>query len=199
MSIRIDAILTLYARLEYPYCTSSSLKYGRPSQSKPVKKISYSPFRRTHHIAQCAMHWPDFWAKTNYRKPVHDRNSCFIDAFPQKKSFCKSCGTNPVHQQSFSSFMELCGKGKRPWPWFHDTELLLEGAKLGDGSAFIADVDGHHTIDLLRVLEKHPNLPEGSLVLEDLPEIVASVKVTTQDQNCWTRSLCTKYRAASAR
>ncbi|KAL8846834.1 MAG: hypothetical protein Q9221_008092 [Calogaya cf. arnoldii] len=134
---------------------------------------------RTDHIAQCAMHWPDFLAKTNYRKPVDDKNSCYIDAFPENKSFFERCSANPVHQESFFSFMDLWGKHKRPWPQFYDTETLLKGANLSDGSAFIVDVGGHHTIDLLRVLEKHPDLPAGSLVLEDLPEVVAAVKLTT--------------------
>lgn len=125
------------------------------------------------------MHWPDFLAKTNYRKPVDDNSSCYIDAFPEKKSFFERCSANPVHQESFSSFMDLWGKHKRPWPQFYDTEVLLEGAHLGDGSAFVVDVGGHHTIDLLRVLEKHPDLPPGSLVLEDLPEVVASVELST--------------------
>ncbi|KAL8999561.1 MAG: hypothetical protein Q9169_001650 [Polycauliona sp. 2 TL-2023] len=134
---------------------------------------------RTDHIAQCAMHWPSFLAKTNYRKPVDDRRSCYIDAFPEKKSFFERCSANPIHQESFSSFMDLWGKHKRPWPQFYNTEKLLEGADLSDGSAFVVDVGGHHTIDLLRVLEQHPDLPAGSLVLEDLPEVVASVHPST--------------------
>ena len=134
---------------------------------------------RTDHIAQCAMHWPDFLAKTNYRKPVDDKKSCYVDAFPEKKSFFERCSTDPVHQESFSSFMDLWGKHKRPWPEFYDTKVLLEGASLGDGSAFIVDVGGHHTIDLQRVLDRHSNLPAGSLVLEDLPEVVASVQLET--------------------
>ena len=125
------------------------------------------------------MHWPDFLAKTHYRKPIDDKNSCYIDAFPENKSFFERCSANPVHQESFSSFMDLWGKHKRPWPQFYDTDMLLEGANLSDGSAFIVDVGGHHTIDLLRVLEKHPDLPAGCLVLEDLPEVVASVQIDT--------------------
>lgn len=125
------------------------------------------------------MHWPEFLAKTNYRKPLDDKNSCYIDAFPEKKSFFERCSANPVHQESFSSFMDLWAKQKRPWPQFYDTKSLLEGADLSDGSAFVVDVGGHHGIDLLRVLEKHPDIPAGSLVLEDLPEVVASVNLTT--------------------
>lgn len=129
------------------------------------------------------MHWPAFLAKTNYRKPLDDKASCYIDAFPEKKSFFGRCSANPVHQESFSSFMDLWAKQKRPWPQFYDTKALLEGADLTNGSAFVVDVGGHHGIDLLRVLEKHPDIPSGSLVLEDLPEVISAVNLTTDKIN----------------
>jgi hypothetical protein len=125
------------------------------------------------------MHWPNFLAKTNYRKPVNDEASCYIDTFPEKKSFFERCSANPVHQESFSSFMDVWAKGKRPWPQFYDTQALLDGADLSDGSPFVVDVGGHHGIDLMRVAEKHPDLPAGSLVLEDLPEVIGPVNLTT--------------------
>ncbi|KAL8943869.1 MAG: hypothetical protein Q9211_000808 [Gyalolechia sp. 1 TL-2023] len=129
------------------------------------------------HSVPC--HWPEFLDKTNYRKPVDDKDSYYIDAFPEKKSFFERRSANPVHQESFSSIMDLWGKYKRLWPQFYDTETLLQGADLSDCSAFVVDVGGHHTIDLLRVLEKHPDLPAASLVLEDSLEVVAAVKPTT--------------------
>ncbi|GAB1193998.1 hypothetical protein APSETT444_003235 [Aspergillus pseudonomiae] len=134
---------------------------------------------RTDHIAQCAMHWPAFLGKTDYRKPVDDSDSCYVDSFPERKTFFERCSANPVHQESFSSFMDLWAKQKRPWPEFYDTTALLEGADLSDGSPFVVDVGGHHGIDLLRVLHKHQDLPAGSLVLEDLPDVVASVTLAT--------------------
>lgn len=134
---------------------------------------------RTDHVAPCAMHWPDFLAKTNYRKPRDDKASCYIDTFPEKKSFFERCSANPVHQESFSSFMDVWAKGKRPWPEFYDTQALLDGADLSNGSPFVVDVGGHHGIDLMRVAEKHPDLPAGSLVLEDLPDVVGAVHLTT--------------------
>ncbi|KAI1778547.1 putative O-methyltransferase [Hypoxylon cercidicola] len=133
----------------------------------------------TDHVAPCAMHWPEFLSKTNYRKPLDDKASCYIDTFPEQKSFFQRCSANPVYQESFSSFMDVLAKGKRPWPQFYDTQTLLDGADLSDNSPFVVDVGGHHGIDLVRVAEKHPDLPPGSLVLQDLPEVVESVKLTT--------------------
>lgn len=125
------------------------------------------------------MHWPDFLAHTNYRKPLDDKDSCYINAFPERKSFFGRCKANPVHQESFSSFMDLWAKQKRSWPEFYDTTALFQGADLSGGGAFVVDVGGHHGIDLLRVLEKHPDLPAGSLVLQDLPEVISSVRLAT--------------------
>ncbi|KAH8800660.1 putative O-methyltransferase [Xylogone sp. PMI_703] len=134
---------------------------------------------RTDHVAPCAMHWPAFLAKTNYRKPLDDKASCYIDTFPEKKGFFERCIAYPTLQESFSSIMDVWTKGKRPWPQFYDTQALLDGADLTDGSPFVVDIGGHHGIDLMRVAEKHPDLPAGSLVLEDLPEVVAQVKLST--------------------
>lgn len=75
--------------------------------------------------------------------------------------------------------MILWSNQKRLWPQFYDTEALLQGADLTDGSTFVVDVGGHHGVDLFRVLDRHPNIPAGSLVLEDLPEVIASVNITT--------------------
>lgn len=151
----------------------------RPYRLSKPRFVAELSVRRTDHIEQCAHHFPEFLAKTNYRKPLDDKNSCYIDTFPEKKDFWGRCQANPSHQESFSSFMLLWGKHKRPWPEFYDTGALLEGANLSDGSPFIVDVGGHHGVDLLRVLEKHPDLPAGSLVLEDLPETVAVANITT--------------------
>jgi len=134
---------------------------------------------RTDHVSQCAQNFPAFLAKTNYRKPLDDNNSCYIDAYPEKKNFWGRCESSPHLQESFSGFMTLWARQKRPWPEFYDTKALLEGADLSDGSAFVVDVGGHHGIDLLRVVDKHPDLPTGSLVLEDLPETVAAATLTT--------------------
>ncbi len=76
--------------------------------------------------------------------------------------------------------MDVWGKGKRPWPEFYDTQALLDGADLSHGGAFVVDVGGHHGIDLMRVAEKHPDLPPGSLVLEDMADVVGSLSLPSR-------------------
>lgn len=66
---------------------------------------------------------------------------------------------------------------KAPWTKVYDTNKLLDGARLGEGSPFVVDVGGNTGIDISRVLTKHPDLPAGSLVLQDLPVAIENVKV----------------------
>ncbi|KAH9991414.1 S-adenosyl-L-methionine-dependent methyltransferase [Xylariaceae sp. FL0662B] len=132
---------------------------------------------RTHHWSDSARNLPGYLAKTNYREPLDAKNNNYSDAFPEKQDFFARCVANPAYQESFSAFMTAWAKYKKPWPEFYDTKSLLEGADLSNGNAFVIDVGGHHGVDLIRVLEKHPELPAGSLILQDLPEVVASAKV----------------------
>lgn len=66
---------------------------------------------------------------------------------------------------------------KTPWTTVYNTEKLLEGANINVSSPLVVDVGGNTGIDLSYVLAKHPDLPAGSLVLQDLPEVIANVKV----------------------
>jgi hypothetical protein len=126
-----------------------------------------------------SIHFPEFLAKTSYRMPSDDGESCYVDTYPEKKDYFGRCKENPSLQESFSGVMTLWSKFRRPWTQFYDTHTLLEGTDLSDGSALVVDIGGHLGADLLHVLEKHPDTPLGSLVLEDLPEVITSVKLTT--------------------
>jgi hypothetical protein len=73
--------------------------------------------------------------------------------------------------------MEAWTTWKTPWTKIVDTNRLLAGANLDNGSAFVVDVGGNTGIDISHVLAKHPQVPAGSLVLQDLPEIIATAQV----------------------
>ena len=72
--------------------------------------------------------------------------------------------------------MEAWTAWKTPWTEVYDTNKLIEGANLDTGP-LVVDLGGHFGLDISRVLAKHPDLPAGSLVLQDLPEIIAQGKV----------------------
>ncbi|GAP91262.1 putative winged helix-turn-helix transcription repressor DNA-binding [Rosellinia necatrix] len=133
------------------------------------------PFR-THHVDPACINLPPFLAKTDYREPLDVKNSNYADWCPGGLNFFGKCTAEPAYQNSFSSFMTGWGKHKVPWSEFYNTNALVEGADLTNGGVLCVDVGGHHGIDLTRLLDKHPDIPAGSLVLQDLPEVVTGAE-----------------------
>ncbi|KAI0514947.1 putative O-methyltransferase [Xylaria bambusicola] len=127
---------------------------------------------RTVHWSSSAVNFPRFLAKTGYKEPHDPINSNYADQSPGHLHFFDRCVAEPASQEAFSDFMKGWATYKVPWPTFYDTDSLMNGADLSDGGVLCVDIGGHHGIDLTRLLDKHPDLPPGSLVLEDLPEVV---------------------------
>ena len=67
--------------------------------------------------------------------------------------------------------MSALAKAKKNWTDVYDTAKLLDGADLETSPLFV-DIGAAHGIDTKRVLEKHPDLPTGSLVVQDLPDVM---------------------------
>ncbi|KAI1498146.1 hypothetical protein F5X99DRAFT_394700 [Biscogniauxia marginata] len=130
----------------------------------------------THHIQDGAANLPRYLAKIGYKEPEDAKNSNYADWCPEKLTFFEKCVADPAYQDSFSGFMTAVATYKLPWPEFFDTKSLVDGADLKDGGVLCVDIGGHHGVDLTRLLNKHPDLPAGSLVLEDLPEVVSGAE-----------------------
>lgn len=84
---------------------------------------------------------------------------------------------SPAYFEAFTGHMEAWTAWKTPWTKVYDTTALLEGAKLDDASPLVVDLGGNTGTDISYVLAKHPDIPAGSLVLQDLPEVIANVHV----------------------
>lgn len=63
---------------------------------------------------------------------------------------------------------------KVTWTDVFDIQTRLEGY---DGGTFPVDIGGGHGIDSMHALARHPELPAGALVLQDLPDVVAMAKI----------------------
>lgn len=118
---------------------------------------------------------PHFLANTGYRDPVNPGSSNFSDALG------KDCfgyfGTDVRYQKSFiNGIMVGINTYKLDWTDVFDTKTLMTGYN-GSSSTFLVDLGGGHGIDCMRALAKHPDLPAGALVLEDLEDVVALAKV----------------------
>ncbi|KAI1078806.1 putative O-methyltransferase [Whalleya microplaca] len=154
--------------------TPFSLSIG--DNSTHIAQFIYS---RTHHWTDCHKSLPNFLARTSYREPRDSNQSSYIDGNPDGLDFFARCLSNQAYQDSFSGNMTSWAKYKVPWPEFYDTASLIDGADLSAGQPLIVDIGGHHGVDLGRVLDKHPDLPSGSLVLQDLADVVSGAKITT--------------------
>ena len=71
--------------------------------------------------------------------------------------------------------MSSWAKSKVSWPCFYDTEALVKG--VDPGMPILVDVGGNDGTDVVRFLEKHPNVPAGSLILQDRPEALKLARV----------------------
>ncbi|CAJ2504966.1 Uu.00g123600.m01.CDS01 [Anthostomella pinea] len=131
---------------------------------------------RTHHWQDGCVNLPKYLAKIGYKEPQDAKNTNYADWCPEKLDFFSKCVAEPAYQDSFSGFMTAWATYKLPWPEFFDTKSLVAGADLSNGGVLCVDIGGHHGLDLTRLLNKHPDVPAGSLVLEDLPEVVSGAK-----------------------
>lgn len=115
----------------------------------------------------------------------------YSDSDPDKINFFARLQQSATHFEAFTGHMEAWTAWKTPWTKVYDTSRLLEGAELDNGSAFVVDVGGNTGIDVSHVLAKHPDLPAGSLVLQDLPEIIEKAsglvdgKITAMVHDFW--------------
>ncbi|KAI0026143.1 S-adenosyl-L-methionine-dependent methyltransferase [Xylariomycetidae sp. FL0641] len=139
--------------------------------------FSYNSIQaRTDHWQVGATNLPKYLAKIGYREPTDTVNSNYADGCPEKLSFFERATAYPAYHDSFSGFMRTWGSLKRPWPEFYDTAGLVEGADLSQGNVLCVDIGGHTGIDLTRLAGKHPDIPDGSLVLQDLPDVLTGAK-----------------------
>ncbi|KAI0532146.1 putative O-methyltransferase [Xylaria digitata] len=127
---------------------------------------------RRHHWGEASLNLPLFLAKTGYKNPQDTKITNYTDFCPGNLDFFGKCTADPAYQDSFSAFMKGWARYKVSWPTFYDTSSLVNGADLSNGGVLCVDTGGHHGIDLTRLLNKHPDIPAGSLVLQDLPEVV---------------------------
>ncbi|KAI1803319.1 putative O-methyltransferase [Daldinia bambusicola] len=154
--------------------TEFSLSFGDESTTMPSAILAMSD-----HWNPASMNLPSFLAKTSYREPLDPKNSNYIDTFPEKLSFFDRCLSNQRYQDGFSGFMMEWSLYRISWPEFYDTTELVAGADLNSGAPLLVDIGGHHGHDILNFLKKYPDVPTGSLVIQDLEAVLAEAHLDT--------------------
>lgn len=137
----------------------------------------YTDIYRTYQYLSAGHNLPAYLAKTLYKEPTDFIANNYSESDRDGLNFFGRLQQSPNCYEAFTGHMEAWTAWKTPWTQVYDTDRLLEGANLDNGAPFVVDVGGNTGIDISHVLAKHPDLPAGSLVLQDLPEIIANARV----------------------
>ncbi|KAI1462248.1 S-adenosyl-L-methionine-dependent methyltransferase [Annulohypoxylon moriforme] len=122
---------------------------------------------------------PSFLKKTGYKNPIDDKNGVIQHVQGPDASFFGYIVSDPVRTEEFTHAMECHSKGNMvAWPEVFPTDTLIKGAKLD--RALVVDIGGSKGHDLEKFRLKHPDIPEGSLILQDLPGVLQGVKLSNK-------------------
>ncbi|KAH9886349.1 S-adenosyl-L-methionine-dependent methyltransferase [Xylariomycetidae sp. FL2044] len=156
-------------------------KYAPTPFSKAIgenEKILQMLQAGTDHYLAAAKNLPVYLAKTSYKEPFDASVNNYSETNDEKLNFFDRLMKYPDFNKSFIGHMTGYTAWKTPWTEVYDTGSLVKGAKLGEGCPpLVVDLGGNTGLDISRVLAKHPDLPAGSLVLEDLPEVIERAEV----------------------
>lgn len=146
------------------------------------------------HILKCGtdliipanLHVPLSMRKFSYTEPLGQADN-FADL--HGVDFFTLCQRDASKGESFTGLMTALRNHKMAWTEVYDTRNLIHGggnneqtadATTIDGALFV-DVGGCHGLDAARLLSQHPNLPAGSIVVQDLPEILTATEAEHLD------------------
>ncbi|KFY81900.1 hypothetical protein V500_10979 [Pseudogymnoascus sp. VKM F-4518 (FW-2643)] len=84
--------------------------------------------------------------------------------------------TNPAMANDFHAAMQCHSKyNLTPWPEVYPTSTVVSATK--PDRALVVDIGGSKGHDLEKFRLCHPDIPDGSLILQDLPDVVKDVQV----------------------
>lgn len=99
---------------------------------------------------------------------------------PESLDFFARLRSQPEHQDEFFACMANITTWKQDWTEYFDTSHLVDDEVMRKGESGIpifVDVGGSSGTDVMRFLKSHPDVPAGSLVLQDTPDVIAIVSL----------------------
>lgn len=151
---------------------SCRLRISIPYPESGTNKI------RTRRFTKGIMALPDFLKKTNYQNPTSPTDTAFQMGYETDMGFFGYVQQEPLTAKQFNNHMSVYAQGRVRWmdPGFYPVqEQLIDGVTIGGDDVLLVDVGGSFGHDISDFRRKWPGVP-GRLVLQDLPEVVVSVK-----------------------
>lgn len=120
---------------------------------------------------------PKFLRKLEYETPSDPNKTGFMEMSGGKKLW-EMFAQHPGLVETFQANMEALTDMRFDWTQIYDTRELIRGFdfdKEGKNTLFV-DVGGGNGTDINRLLKKHPDIPVGRMILQELPGVVAAAK-----------------------
>jgi hypothetical protein len=127
---------------------------------------------------------PFYLKKTGFKNPTNVNDCNFQFWRGEGANMFHYVGTNPLLTSDFNDAMECHSKyNLTPWVDIYPTDTAITAAKErpANNTPLVVDIGGGKGHDLKKFLARHPELPAGSLVLEDLPDILKGVPEDLSD------------------
>ncbi|UNI18979.1 hypothetical protein JDV02_005205 [Purpureocillium takamizusanense] len=135
----------------------------------------YGPFYSQDHNPMY-LNLPNFLKERGYQNPTDPNDGNWQHWKGATNDFFKDLSINHELARGFHDTMECLSRyGALPWPDIYPTETIIAAAK--PGRVLIVDIGGSKGHDLEKFRMRHPDTPTGSLVLQDLPDVVQAAKV----------------------
>ncbi|KAG5926349.1 hypothetical protein E4U53_003104 [Claviceps sorghi] len=121
---------------------------------------------------------PSFLRHKGYRNPTDVTDSNWQFRSGTGHGFFDDVNARPDVARHFHDAMQCHSRyNLTPWPDVYPTETIVEAGRAKPERALVVDVGGSRGHDLEKFLARHPGVADGSLVLQDLPEVVAHLRL----------------------
>lgn len=123
----------------------------------------------------CFANYPKFAAETKYENPTDPAFSNFQSWKGKDQTLFTMLGAKPEIGVHFNNTMGVYAGVKTAWVDVYPSDSIVAAAK--PDTPLVVDVGGGIGHDLEKFRAKHPDVANGSLVLQDLPNVVATAQL----------------------
>ncbi|KAJ2983280.1 hypothetical protein NQ176_g796 [Zarea fungicola] len=121
---------------------------------------------------------PYFLKERGFKNPTNVRDSNWQYWKGRDHDFFNDVTSEPELAAHFHDAMQCHSKyNLTPWLEIYPTENILKSGKYRPNCPLVVDIGGSKGHDLEKFHHRHPNIPIGSLILQDLPDVVEGLKL----------------------
>ncbi|KAG6000380.1 hypothetical protein E4U21_005543 [Claviceps maximensis] len=121
---------------------------------------------------------PSFLRHTGYENPTDVAAGNWQFGPGTSRGFFEDLSTRPERTSHFHDAMKCHSQyNLAPWPEIYPTDTIVLAGRSKPERKLVVDVGGSRGHDLEKFLARHPDIPAGSLILQDLPEAVRNLQL----------------------